>query len=915
MFAHRNQHDGPCSSLFPTPPSTEPLPMSGCGKVQCIASWKEAFGSLPVKATAGMTYLRAFAGVFVCFSTVSAMLHVCILGLDVVYSVHNNQNVYHSNKSLAVASDALGGTANTTDSPTLLFPQLSATVGLHTVCLGYNCFLRSRLNGVSALVANAAQGTAGLSLPRELAAAYEEATYEYIFGFDIGAHCGTPRTKTQSLSNFGIAASALSLVLLLALLAVSMALCSLVGKTDFLMSTATPYGDFHVNNLDGLYVPAWYGMLQINRHLRMKTPLLLSAGILGLLAFCTSVCTMGVTVALSQSKSKCGQSVCAAFKQRMEHFYELADSLHVNVSTPRAYACQPGSSYILVFITFCISAVCLTIGTAILFCYHHSRHHEKMLEMRDQLRRMADVDGLASGRNVVSAGSRRGTASANTSPLLVSMSSPSQAFSDKHSSDFFADGGLAQRRQFGNPAEDAQRRARSVGAGIELYRLLTQFRAAEEHSRRYIIMTESVHFRVFPALREAVWLAENLCRLHKFTLDCFAGPALEICVLETQCRQQLIREYDAGVTEVLASLRDDAGVGPSQLRQPRGEGAVLQERERALWDEHVRLWQQVRAEMSRSFQRTASHAAAEARLRRRPSSLAHSRTASSAGPNIDEWSQKLEELNVTSVTKLFLADSFAELPLRRNGRHQEADTSSSFSNPTCSRAAFPCSGGDSSAACDAARLNVCADGVSATGAAEAYAPSSEQQRQLQEGPSEQPNEVPQLSDVSDARLECSGSARAKAAQKGTENKSLEVLTSPSAASTYSFRSSVSLAPSPTRAASESQALRPAVGISKSNNMVDPMNVAGGGMRLQTVSRRTDNASGAAEWQSVYHGASEKKRENGTILGRKRLHSWTGPTFSSASTQQADTTFSCATPTAAFSLTSPWRKRRDEQNLL
>ncbi|CAG9583614.1 hypothetical protein LMJF_36_0960 [Leishmania major strain Friedlin] len=851
MFVHCNQHHDTCSLLLlPTPPPTEPLPMIGCRKLQCRGSWKQAFCSLPVKATAGMTYLCALAAVLACFSTVSAMLYICILGLDDVYSVQNSQNVYYSNESLAVASGALGDTANTAESPTLLFPQLRASVGLHTVCLGYNCFLRSRLSGVSALVANAAQGTTRRRLPRELAAAYEEATYQYIFGFDIGAHCGTPRTKIQSLSTFGVAASALSLVLLFGLLAVSMGLCFVAGTTDFLASDTTADGDFHLTNVDALDVPASYGMRQIHRHLRMKTPLLLSAGILSFFVLCTSACTMGVTVALNRSKSKCGQSVCGAFKQGMEHFYELADSLHVNVSTPRTYSCQPGTSYILVFVTFCSSAVCLTMSSAIFFCYRHSRHHEQMLEMRDQLRRITEVQGLAGGRSVARAESRRGTALASKSSLIVSVSSRSQAYSDMHHSDFCADGELARRRYFGNPVEGAQRRSRSVGAGIEQYRLLKQFMAEEEHCRRYIKVMESGHFQVFLVLRETVWLTEKLCRLHKFTLNCFVGPALEICVRETQCRQQLIREHDAGVTEVLASLREDARVASSQPRQPRVGGAVLQEQERAVWDERVRRWQQVRADMSRSFQRTASHAAAEAPLRRRPSSPAHLRTASCAGPNMVEWFQKLEQLDATSVDELFLAGSLAELPPRRNGRHQEACTSTSFSSPTRTRAGLLFSGGDSFAACDVARPNVCTDGASATGTAEPHDPPYEQQGRLNEGLSERPDKLSRQSDVSDARLECSGSACAKVAEKGKQNKSFELLTSPSATFTYSLRGSVSLAPSPTHAASESQSLRPAVSMSNSSSKVDLINVAGGGIRLQTVSHRTDNASAAAEWHKV-----------------------------------------------------------------
>ncbi|GET93164.1 hypothetical protein, unknown function [Leishmania tarentolae] len=545
--------------------------MSCSGKRRCTGSWKPAFCRLPVKGTSEITYLRAYATVIACLSMVSVVLHVCILGLDDSYSVHNMQNVYLLNKSLPVEGEGLMSTASTAENLTLLFPEVEATVGLHTACIGYNCFPRHSLSGVLALVADAAQGIEGLSLPSEFEAAYQEATYQYIFGFDVGAHCGTSRTKTQLFCNAGVVVLALSLLLLLALLAISMVLCSLLGKADLVATNTTAYEDFQLRNFDDLDAPRPCMVHNTNGQLRMRRRLLVSAGILSSLVFCMNVSTFSVTLALNRRNSKCGKAVCAAFEQRMEDFYKLADSLGVNVSTPRAYTCQEGSSYILAIVILCVSGVCFTAGSAVLFCYCCSRHHETKSGMRNRLRGMTEMQDGAYDRTGVSAESRRESAVTNKS-LLVPMSNASQEYSEMGNNKSFADDEVGWSRHGGNTAEDTQLSFRRVSAEGELPHLDKQFMEKEDDSRQYIMMSETVEFQVVLALRDTLLQAEKLYRFYSFTLKWHLFSVFHICVMETQSRQQLIRDYDVGVAEVLSSLSDNTEVGPYELYQPRGEG-------------------------------------------------------------------------------------------------------------------------------------------------------------------------------------------------------------------------------------------------------------------------------------------------------------------------------------------------------
>ncbi|KAI5691172.1 hypothetical protein MNV84_07874 [Leishmania braziliensis] len=693
------------------------------------------------KATAGTTWLRVFVAALITLSTGSAVLYVTILGLDDVYSVRNSQNIYYANNSLTASNDTSSATRDPVEGQTLLFPELHASIGFHTVCVSHNCFARSHVSGISALVANAAQGSTGPPLPERLAIAYEEATSQYIFGFDIGTPCGTSRAKIQSLSNLGVAASALSLVLVLALFAISMILCWLVGD-------ATVNHELHCVTANTVDLPTPYVLHKMSRHLRLKKTLLYSA-ILSLLVFTMALCTMGVAVGLNGSTSKCGQSVCAAFERAMENFYALADSLSMNVSTPRVYSCRYGSTYLLITVAFSLSAVSLIMNAAMLFVYHRSRYHEKVSAICEQLHQVTGVQSRTDDKNDACSQARRESALEKVSSMKNSMAAVSRDGSDVLRSDApFAVGGLARRSSFLSTPADVQRAAHSVGGRIELYRRLKQFKAVEEQRRWCIEMERGIEFQACLALGEKLGSNEGLCRLHKFMLDWFVSPILDMCVSETRCRQQLMCEYYTGATALLASLTDGTTVDSLGPAQHRGEGAVLREKVRAVASQRMRQWQEVQGKMCPTFQRTTSCTAAEPRLRRSLSSPSNSERIIHAELNVDGWIRKFEELLTAYVDAAFLVEPLARHTLKANVRDQEANMSSCFSYSSQYKAPLLYSSRDSFVAVGGVRSHVRADSLSATGAAEAFESPFRQQKVLAEGSRASLSDVLQRREVS-----------------------------------------------------------------------------------------------------------------------------------------------------------------------
>ncbi|KAG5463925.1 hypothetical protein LSCM1_00098 [Leishmania martiniquensis] len=632
--------------------------------MECLGSGKGVFSRLADKTANGTAWLRVSVALLIVSSTVSAMLYVGVLGLDDAFLVQNNQNVYYTNSALTAASGLHSEMPRITERRTLLFPQLRASIGFHTVCVGRSCFPRSHLSGVSSLVANAAQGVSELHLPERLAAAYEEATYEYIFGFDIGTHCGTSRAKTQSLSNLVVAASALALVLLLALFSASMFLSLLVVDTTLLVHNTRVDRELHLVAISVQAPPALYLMNKVSRHLQWKRPLLLSAFLLSLLLFVTSVVETGAVVALNRSLSKCGQPVCVAFEEKMDNVYKVAESFGVKLSTPRHYSCRNGDSHNLVIAALCLSALCLIMSGVMLLCYHRSSLHAKMTALRSQLRGMVATKKIAGAESSVTVPLQGVSALIRTSSTTF-IAGPASGQSSGASES-------TSKRLCLSPTVDGLRRACSVGSCIELYRQLKHTMALEEESRWHINTAERIEFQACVALRETMWFGEAICRLHKRMLDCFAGPALALCMLETRRRHRLLHDYEAGVTAVLVSLGDGAGGTLLEPAPRRGEGAGVREENGTLWEQRLRRLREVQAQMRDSFHRTASYVDAGPIPRRSAFSSVQPKPAACVKLDIDGWVGRLKDLYATHVDEPFSVNLFAEVPLGMRSQRREA---------------------------------------------------------------------------------------------------------------------------------------------------------------------------------------------------------------------------------------------------
>ncbi|KAG5489971.1 hypothetical protein JKF63_00090 [Porcisia hertigi] len=665
------------------------------------------------KVTVGTMWLRFFGAVLILSSSVAAMLYMVVLGIDEVYALQNSENVYTTRDALDTNSDALSATPSTAASPTLLFPQLRASIGLYTVCVSGNCFRRSSFSGVLPLVDNTAHSVTRLDLPEPVRLAYQEAAYQYVFGFDIGVHCGMPRRKSRSLGHYGLAAVVLSLILLIALFSTGMILCSLVNDTDVLIGKPKLDSELHVVTVDVFGLPAPYMTRKINRHLRWSQPVLYSAGVLSLLAFSMSVCAMGVTVALARSHSKCGKSVCVAFEQGMRNFYQTATSLGVGISAPRDYSCHTGSSYILVVTAVPLSFFCAVASAALLMCYKRSGRREKMLAMRDELSRLTEMQLSTRARSISAVHSRQVSAffdaSFLTLPFSPSVRRASKAFRGEPSSD------LCSQPQSCNPLGTTQYAAHhgcGLGSCMEVNRQVNQLIADEaQQDQGCIEVDEFVEERPLSTLQEAMKSSQDAFTLYNPTLVVYADLVKELCLLETHSRHQLIRDYEAGVAEVAALVREGARVltpVPSQLQRER---AALEERERCMRKQITQRWWHVYVHMYWIYQRTVSHTAASQQLLRGSISVKHRERAVCARLDADRSPWRLEGLCATPADAHLRADPLSELLLDTKAFYPERNVSDTFSCPTDSDALFSSVSGISYDNVQELELRTCAGSV------------------------------------------------------------------------------------------------------------------------------------------------------------------------------------------------------------
>lgn len=655
--------------------------------------------------TYGTSLMRISLAVIITLSTVATVIYVVAIGTDHLYTIHNRANVYYTP---ATSSSSSSDSNDNGAAKVLLLPQFDATIGLVTACVGHSCFSRVSRTGVQTLIAD----TLGKQTFADKSAAARQAQLEseFLFGYDAGNNCSSNSQKLQRMAQFAYAALVVSLVFFLGTCVASMFFCLLVGDTDVLAGTPSLDRDSNAINVEDLGLPGIYVMYKLQRHLRHEGPLLSSVLALSGFAFIFSVCAMGVTIAVQSITTKCGTSVCASFKSSMEKFFAELAALHIDVSPTPSYACHTGASLSLSIVGFVLGLVCLLFACLMFAWFSCSQRRKDMLSLRDQLYRLADVQGLI------------GTIASNGEtpfPLAQSRQVSGVASAGSVALSLAGAGGYGERDGGGNliayhrgassissgarrpsmaafsAAEYNGAQARSVGARISLYRMLKQFMLSEDQARQNVMHQEKLEFFSLLALRESAWFDEEVCLLHRFALNYFVGPPLDLCVLETNARQLIADEYSNTLSASLKAVAGGFAEPPGEPPQAWARSGPLTPAESARWSQQVARWQQVQADFAPQLRQTASYArtdAAAARPPRRAASslkLAPLTTGAANTLDSDHWLGILERLRGTAYEEgAFITRSASPLLLRRNTSalaYFEDDTSFSsnvFSDPS-----------------------------------------------------------------------------------------------------------------------------------------------------------------------------------------------------------------------------------------
>jgi hypothetical protein len=555
--------------------------------------------------------MRVDLALIIFLSSIAVMVYVVALGIDQLYALHNRHNLY-------IMPTHNGPNAS---QKVLLLPQLDATIGLVTACVGHNCFSRSGHSGVQGLVA----ATLGnQSFPATAAKeAQARLEHEFWFGYDAALHCGNQSKKLQRVAGFGYAAYVLSLVFFIGACGASLLFCFLVGDIDVLAGTPSLDRNSNVINVDDLGLSGIYLMLKLKRHLVHEGPLLISVLMLSGLAFFFSVCGMGVTLAVKLSTSKCGVSVCSSFESSMKGFFGELSRLNMVVSPTPTYSCRTGPLFALSIVGFVLGFVCLILACFLFGWVNCSRRRKDMLSLRDQLYRLADVQGLIgtiAGNNgdtpfpPVQSRQVSGAASTGSTALSpgggVGWGASGNVIPHDRGASSVSVGARKSSGATLHTIECDGRQARSVGARIELYRMLKQFMCSEDRARKAVEMQEKLEFYSLLSMRECAWYSEELCLLHEFTLNWFVGPVLDLCVLETNERQLIIEEFNVFESGFLKNIAAGC-VTPDEPAQAWERGGPLAVAESARLSQQVAHWQQVQTEMAPLLLQTASYIRAD----------------------------------------------------------------------------------------------------------------------------------------------------------------------------------------------------------------------------------------------------------------------------------------------------------------
>ncbi|KPA79970.1 hypothetical protein ABB37_05014 [Leptomonas pyrrhocoris] len=645
--------------------------------------------------TYGTFLLRVSLAVVIVLSAVAIMIYVVAAGVDQVYRLRNQHNIYY-----APSNDPTGSTQ------LLLLPQFDATVGLVTACVSHSCFARAGRSGVQDLIA-ATLGNQSFTAG-DAANLRKRLESEFMFGYDSGAHCGVPYTKLQRLSGFGYAAYVLSLVFFIGLFISSLLLCQLVGDTDVLAGTPSLDKDSNAINVEDMGITGVYLMYKLRRYLSHEGPLLATVMALSGLAFVFSICGMGVTLAAELSSSKCGVSVCTSFESSMRNFFSELARLNIAVSAPRTYSCRTGASLALSLVGFILGLLCFCVACLLAGWYRCTHRRKELLDLRDHLFRLADVQGQID--TVVGGDTPFPLALSRQVSRVVSGGSAAASLGGRESGvERDANGNLTAHHRGASTVsvgtrksnsgifglvEFDRRHARSVGALIELYRALKLFVTTEERARQGLMAQERLEFYSALAMREAMWYNEELCVLHEFTLNWFVGPPLDLSVLETEERQRIMEEFSASVSDFLTNIAggfDD----PAEPVLSWERGGPLSTAATARWSQQVARWQRIQAKTAPLILQSASYARVD--TPQPPSRLQKTKSALKLAPvsslDTDRWLTILDKLRFTTYDDgAFITRSASPFLTHRDtstlGNFDDVSSFSSntFSDPSFARA-------------------------------------------------------------------------------------------------------------------------------------------------------------------------------------------------------------------------------------
>lgn len=523
------------------------------------------------------------------FSSVSSILLIVSLGIDELYTVRNDQNIYLlGNSSVCRTSSGPSNSSNDIlervggTSEELLFTQIDASVGLLSVCISGSCSRRSALYGAHSLMPRRRSYAASLFCNLEaVGTAYGNALGEFIFGYDIAEDLGTQRLSIKALCVFAWVATILGLFFQLVLCSVSAAFSFLMLGKDMLSGNATLDRTTKRVTLGGSPIHGARILAVLQRHLQLERPMVHT--LLGISIFSTvfTFCAMEVAVEMVNSKMKSGASVCNSFYTHLHVFISLATQAGFQLSSPTSMSCATGATFWLLIVAFILSALALLTNCFTVFFFHKCHRRAELLKRESSvvaLLRMEEihlvVDGLSrtisttvGGGDDKFAGRRSGA-----SPTLMQVANSSLPFGQGKSgapraaaagnSNFSFEG---EQRPLSAESKGSAN-SRSVGSGIRFYQKKKRLQSEEASTRTSIENQAVLSIQLPVAISQKIAAFVGVFELNDSWLRSCIGPMLQLHLTETDARQHLIKQYASSLNSLVNRALSKKDVRDARLR-------------------------------------------------------------------------------------------------------------------------------------------------------------------------------------------------------------------------------------------------------------------------------------------------------------------------------------------------------------